>query len=167
MSLFKLASAVEASYLGTALRQSAYWFPLLILVHVLGLLMAAGTVVFWDLRLLGFGLRRTPVSEVGKSLLPWTWGGFSVMLLSGSLLVIIEAGRLYTNVFFRIKLAALLLAGLNVLIFHLTIYRKVEVWDRAPTTPLQARIAGALSMVLWLCILAAGRAVGYTLDYDV
>jgi hypothetical protein len=167
MSLFKLANAVEASQLGTALRQSAYWFPLLILVHVLGLLIAAGTIVFWDLRLLGFGFRRAPVSEVGKSLLPWTWGGFSVMLVSGLLLVIIEAGRLYSNVFFRIKLAALLLAGLNVLIFHLTIYRKAEMWDRAATTPLQARIAGALSMVLWLCILAAGRAIGYTLNYDV
>ena len=99
MSLFKLANAVEASALGTALRHSAYWFPFLILVHVLGLLVAAGTIVFWDLRLLGFGLRRTAVSEVGKSLLPWTWGGFSVMLFSGAFLVIIEAGRLYTNIF--------------------------------------------------------------------
>ena len=94
MSLFKLANAVEASALGTALRHSAYWFPFLILVHVLGLLVAAGTIVFWDLRLLGIGLRRAPVSQVGKSLLPWTWAGFATMFISGSLLVIIEAGRL-------------------------------------------------------------------------
>jgi len=89
------------------------------------------------------------------------------MFLSGSLLVVIEAGRLYTSVFFRIKVAALLLAGINVLIFHLTIYRRVGEWDRSPTTPLQARIAGTLSILLWFCILAAGRAIGYTLDYAV
>jgi hypothetical protein len=165
MSLFELAKAVEASPMGTAMRESNFWFPLLNLVHLLGLLVAAGTIVFWDLRLLGVGLSRAPVSEVGKSLLPWTWAGFGVMFLSGSLLVTIEAGRLYSNVFFRIKVAALLLAGLNVLIFHLTVYRKVDEWDRAPTTPLQARIAGALSIALWFCIMAAGRAIGYTLDY--
>jgi hypothetical protein len=167
MSLYDVAKAIEASRMGTAMRESMYWFAALNLVHLLGLLIAAGTVVFWDLRLLGIGLRRTPVSEVGKSLLPWTWGGFTAMFLSGSLLVIIEAGRLYSSVFFRIKVAALLLAGLNVLLFHLTIYRKVDQWDRAPTTPLQARIAGALSILLWFCILAAGRAIGYTLDYSV
>lgn len=167
MSLYDVAKAIEASRMGTAMRESMYWFAALNLVHLLGLLVAAGTIVFWDLRLLGIGLRRAPVSQVGKSLLPWTWAGFTAMFLSGSLLVIIEAGRLYNSVFFRIKVAALLLAGLNVLIFHLTIYRKVDEWDRAPTTPLQARVAGTLSILLWFCIIAAGRAIGYTLDYAV
>ena len=167
MSLYDVAKAIEASRMGTVMRESMYWFAALNLVHLLGLLIAAGTIVFWDLRLLGIGLRRSPVSQVGKSLLPWTWGGFAVMFLSGSLLFTIEAGRLYTSIFFRIKVAALLLAGLNVLIFHLTIYRKVEQWDRAPTTPLEARIAGTLSILLWFCIMAAGRAIGYTLDYAV
>jgi len=166
MSLFEVAKAVESSPIATAMRVSNYWFPLLNLFHLSGLVVAAGTVVFWDLRLLGRGLSSAPVSEVGKSLLPWTWGGFGVMFISGSLLTVIEAGRLYTNVFFRIKVAALLLAGLNVLIFNFTVYRTVEAWDRAPITPLQARVAGALSLALWFCIMAAGRALGYSLDYN-
>jgi hypothetical protein len=166
MSLFEVAQAVEASPMATAMRESSYWFPLLNLIHLAGLVVAAGTVVFWDLRLLGRGLSSAPVSAVGKSLLPWTWGGFGVLFVSGALLMMIEAGRLYTNVFFRIKVAALLLAGLNVLIFHLTVYRTLESWDRAPITPLQARVAGALSLALWFCIMAAGRALGYSLDYN-
>jgi hypothetical protein len=165
MSLLHLAQAIEASPMGTAMRESIYWFPALNFVHILGLLVAAGTIVFWDLRLLGLGLRKAPVSRVGNSLLPWTWGGFALMFTSGSLLVIMEAGRLYTNIFFRMKVACLLLAGLNVLVFHLTVYRKVTEWDTAPVTPLRARIAGGLSLVLWFSILAAGRAIGYTLDY--
>lgn len=149
-----------------AMRQSNYWFPALNFVHLLGLLVAAGTIVFWDLRLLGVGLRRAPVSQVGKSLLPWTWSGFGVMFLSGSLLVVMEASRLYFDIFFRFKVAFLILAGLNVLVFHSTVYRRVDEWDLAPKAPLQARVAGGLSLLLWFGILAMGRAIGYSLDYS-
>ena len=166
MSLRDLAQALEASRLSFAMRQTNYCFPLLNLVHLLGLLVAAGTIVFWDLRLLGVGLREVPVSQVGKSLLPWTWRGFGVMVLSGAFLVVMEAGRLYDDIFFRFKVAFLILAGLNVLIFHFTVYRRVASWDLSPTAPLQARIAGGLSLALWFGILAAGRAIGYSLDYS-
>jgi hypothetical protein len=148
-----------------AMRESNYWFPALNFVHLCGLLAAAGTIVFWDLRLLGVGLRRAPVSQVGKSLLPWAWSGFAVMFLSGSLLVAMEAGRLYFNIFFRFKVALLILAGLNVLLFHFTVHRKVDAWDLSPRAPLQARLAGGLSLLLWFGILAMGRAIGYSLDY--
>jgi hypothetical protein len=61
----------------------------------------------------------------------------------------------------------LLLAGLNVLVFHLTVYRGVSAWDRVSVPPLRARMAGALSLALWFGLIAAGRAIGYSLDYGV
>ena len=67
MSLYDVAKAIEASRMGTAMRESMYWFAALNLVHLLGLLIAAGTIVFWDLRLLGIGLRRAPVSQSAKA----------------------------------------------------------------------------------------------------
>jgi hypothetical protein len=167
VSLLQIAQEIESSHIGTTIRRSTWAFPILILLHLLGLMVAAGTVVYWDLRLLGLGLRRSAVSEVGRQLLPWTWGGFSVMFISGGLLAWCEAGRLYSNVFFRMKMLFLLLAGLNVLIFHLTVYRSVAAWDRAPVTPMRARIAGGLSLALWFGLIAAGRAIGYSLDYGV
>src|SRR5208282_6530645 len=84
MSLFEIAQALEASPFGTALRDSRYGFPTLIYAHLCGLLITVGTISLWDLRLLGVSLRATPVSRVGKALLPWTWTGFAVMLLTGS-----------------------------------------------------------------------------------
>jgi len=114
---------------------------------------------------LGLGLKRTPVSQIGNQLLPWTWAGFSVMFLSGALLVWCEAGRLYQNFFFRMKISFLILAGLNMAIFHLTVYRSVTTWDAAPKTPVQARIAGGVSLLLWFGMLAAGRSIGYTMNY--
>jgi hypothetical protein len=89
------------------------------------------------------------------------------MLVSGLLLAWCEAGRLYSNFFFRTKVVLLVLAGLNVLVFHLTVYRGVTAWDRAPVTPLRARVAGAISVALWVSLIAAGRAIGYSLDYGV
>lgn len=165
VSLLHIAQAIEASRIGTALRESMFWFPALNFVHLMGLTIAGGTIIFWDLRLLGVGLRHAPVSKIGASLLPWTWAGFAVMLISGSMLVTIEAGRLYSNIFFRMKILFLILAGLNVLVFHLTVYRSVPAWDQAQMTPLRARMAGGLSLLLWFSILACGRAIGYSIDY--
>jgi hypothetical protein len=130
-----------------------------------GLLITAGTVFLWDLRLLGVGLRSTPVSRVGQALLPWTWSGFCIMLLTGSAMVCMEAGRLYPNTAFRVKLALLILAGVNMLTFHATVYRSVGRWDRDAVVPTRARVAGAISLVLWFALLTAGRAIGYTINY--
>jgi uncharacterized protein DUF6644 len=160
-----LALSIEASAFSTALRESTYWFPALVFVHVCGLLIAAGAIVFWDLRLLGIGLRSVPVSRLAAALLPWTWSGFAVMFLSGSLLVCMEAGRLFENTPFRVKAALLILAFVNMLIFHRTVYRGVGEWDVLEKAPLRARIAGAVSLILWFGLLAAGRAIGYTIDY--
>jgi len=165
MTLLEIAQAIEASSVGTALRESRYGFPGLIFVHLCGLLVTAGTVMLWDLRLLGVGLRSTPVSRVGRALLPWTWTGFGIMLLTGLAMVCIEAGRLYGNTAFRFKLALLILAGINMLTFHATIYRSVDRWEKDAVLPMQARAAGAISLLLWIGLLSAGRAIGYTINY--
>jgi hypothetical protein len=55
----------------------------------------------------------------------------------------------------------LILAGLNVLIFHRTVYRRVAEWDLAPLPPRQARVAGMISLTCWFGLMAAGRAIPY------
>jgi NhaP-type Na+/H+ and K+/H+ antiporter len=164
MTLLHAAQILQDSALGTTIRESNWWYAVLNVVHVLALMVAAGSVMFFDLRLLGCSLKRTPVSEAAARLLPWTWRGFAVMALSGFLLISSEAERLYFNTAFRVKLVCLILAGLNVLVFHATTFKSVAQWDHSPVTPLRARMAGAASLVLWTAILASGRMIGYTLD---
>ena len=150
-----------------ALHESEIAYSILESTHVWSLILFFGLVIVFDLRLLGWAFQKVPVSEFSRRLLPWTVLGFVLMVISGALLAWCEAGRLYSNVFFRIKVLFLLLAGLNVLIFHLTVYRSVSTWDLAPVTPMSARIAGSLSLALWFGLIAAGRAIGYSLDYGV
>jgi len=61
----------------------------------------------------------------------------------------------------RIKLGLLLLAGLDVWLYHLTVYRKVAEWDMQPATPGGAKAVAICSLVLWAGVVAMGRAIAY------
>ena len=61
----------------------------------------------------------------------------------------------------RYKVLFLFLAGLNALIYHSTIHRKVWDWDREPIPPRSARLAGFFSLALWALVIAAGRTTAY------
>ena len=90
-------------------------------------------------------------------------GGFCLMITSGTLLFYGDPVKFYGSIFMRVKFAMLLLAGLNVLIFKLGTFRRVKEWDLRQTTPMGAKIAAGLSLTLWACIVAAGRAIAYFL----
>ncbi len=115
----------------------------------------------FDLRLLGWIMRRLPVREVYGRLLPWTLAGFVIMVISGALLFSAIPLRSYQNIFFRFKMILLLLAGLNVWIFNSRVYRRVTTWNLDAVPPRAARLAGALSLVLWVGIIFSGRMIAY------
>ena len=114
-----------------------------------------------DLRLLGVTMRNTPLSEVTGRLLPWAAAGFVLMVASGALLFYAIPVRTFQNIFFRIKVAMLILSGLNAWFFHSTVYRRVAEWDLDPVPPKRARVAGGLSLTLWAGIVVAGRMIAY------
>ncbi len=146
---------------GTAIRESDWIFPIIETVHVLGIVLLAGTVGILDLRLLGVILKREPASQIAGQILPLTWIGFAVMFSSGFLLFWAEAAKCYSNPAFRVKVLLLLLAGLNPLIFYSTTYRKVAEWDQATVAPARARATAVLSLSLWAGVIVAGRAMAY------
>jgi hypothetical protein len=143
-----------------ALHESLWVYPIVESVHVLTLCLFVGTAFLLDLRLMGLAMQRVPVSQVG-GLLPWTRAGFAVMLISGALLFYAVPVKTYLSVFFRLKMAMLLLAGCNAGVFHWTIYRSVWQWDLNGVPPPRARFAGALSLALWTGVIVAGRMIAY------
>jgi hypothetical protein len=160
-TLSHLCQWLNDSSIGTTIRESDYLFPVIETVHVLALALLVGTVAILDLRLLGLVLKKEPVQDVAGQILPLTWIGFAVMFVSGFLLFWAEAAKSYSNPAFRIKVILLLLVGLNPLIFHTTIYRKVGQWGVSTVTPARARLAAVLSLTLWSGIIIAGRAMAY------
>src|SRR6202012_514496 len=88
---------LKQSPVGAAVRQSLWLFPAIETVHLLGMTVLVGTAAAFDLRLLGWALRRTPVSELSRRLLPWTWVGFGLQVVTGALLFSSEAAKMYVN----------------------------------------------------------------------
>ena len=160
-SLLNFFRRMGDSSWSTGLHESRYAYDLIESVHVWALCLFFGLAVMFDLRLLGWTMRSIPVSEVARRLLPWTAVGFVVMVISGALLFSAIPLRSYQNIFFRAKMIMLVLAGLNVWIFHSGVYRRVTTWDLDRITPKAARVAGALSLVLWICIVLSGRMIAY------
>lgn len=161
MSLLAVCQWLENTPLGLGIRQSSLAFNGLVAIHTLGIILTAGTIWMVDLRLLGFGLRREPVANVLQQILPWTWAGFTLMFSTGALLFCAEAVMVYSSISFRIKIVLILLAGLNALIFHKTVYRGALAWDSTSRTPPRARLAGILSLTFWIGVVGAGRAIAY------
>ena len=146
------------------LRESEVAFPLTEAIHLIGLGVSVGTIMWVDLRLLGLGMRRERVADVIIRLEPWAIGGFFVMFISGLALFLGKPENYYTTLAFRIKMALIPLAGLNVLFFHKAIYPHVAEWDQRMVVPWPGRVVGVVSMTLWLAIIIAGRWTAYFAD---
>ena len=151
-----------------ALLESYWVWPLVESTHVLSIGLFVGTAMINDLRLLGWTLKRVPVSEVTGRVLPWTRIGFVVSVATGLLIFYSDPVRYYHNVFFRVKVLLLILAGLNAFVFHARIHKSVAKWDLDPVAPREARVAGAVSLVTWALIVVTGRMIAYNwFDCDI
>ena len=159
--LLHLCQWIYQTPLSVTIRESVWVFPIIESIHVLGITVLVGTIAVLDLRLLGIVMKSEPVSAIARQVLPWTWAGFGLMFVTGLLLSISEAATNYYNLAFRIKLVLLVLVGLNPLIFHLSVFRRVSEWDVAAVTPFRARVAAVSSLVLWSGIIVAGRMIAY------
>jgi hypothetical protein len=161
MSPLDLMHALEHQPFALAIAESTWLFPIFETIHVLALTLVVGSVAMMDLRLLGIGSRDRSVSELTRSVLPWTWAAFAVAAICGLLLFSSKAATYYANVPFRIKMVCLALAAVNMLVFHFVTERNLAAWDTGKTPP-SARAAGVISLVLWVVIVATGRWIGFT-----
>lgn len=147
------------------LRESQYVMPWIFVFHVLALAMFAGTILMMDLRLLGIGHMQTPFSQVQRRLFPWQMAGMTFAAGTGLALVYGNPMNYVTNIIFWVKMLAIVLAGLNALAFHfITEYSLVD-WDSGARPPFGARLAGALSIILWANVIVSGRLIPYALTW--
>ena len=144
-----------------ALRESSVAYPATETVHVVMLILFLGLVVMMDLRLAGIGNKGTPITQIQKRLFPWQMAGMAIISISGAILVFADPMRFYGNLFFRVKLVLLGLAGINALTFHFTTYNSVAAWDTDPKPPFGARLAGGVSLAIWSLIVVTGRLIAY------
>lgn len=152
---------LEQTPVGASVRESLWLFPAIETLHLLGMAMLVGSVVAFDLRLLGWAMRRERVSQLAGRLLPWTWAGFALQVITGAVLFSSEAVKVSGNPAFRLKMLLLLLAGVQALAFQWNSHRNLAKWEDGGSLPAAAKISGFVSIVLWIGIVAAGRFIGF------
>ena len=164
MSLFRFFEWLGTTSWSIEFHESRYVFLIVLMIHVLTLSVFVGTALMIDLRLLGRTMTGVPVSQVMTRLMPWTEAGFLVMIVTGALLFYAAPVARYENIFFRVKMAALAMAVINIWLFRRTMYRRVGEWDLDPVPPRRVRMVGVLSLLLLALIITAGRMMAYQ-DY--
>ena len=158
MSLLDFFQACEQSVVGQAVQGSAWLFPLIEAVHLVGLGVTAGAVLVVDLSLLGVGLNRQSVAQLSKDAEPWLLGSLAVMFASGIPLGLSEAIKCYYSFAFWVKMTSLLLA----ILFTFTVRRYVTQRGLSATRPLVARFTAFVSLVLWCGVGWGGRWIGFS-----
>ena len=162
MSILSVCQWLQDTDIGTSIRESIWTFPIIESTHVLALSISVGLLLMSDLRLMGVILRRRPVTEVYEQIKPWMFTGFAIMTITGIFLFWCQAVKAYNSYFFRAKVVLLILAAVNAIAFERGIYRKVSQWDNALVPPREAKVAGWVSLILWVAIITCGRTMAYT-----
>ena len=163
MSLLEICQWINDSQWSTNLRESLLMFPLIETAHVLGLAASVGLILLVDLRLIGVNMKREPFTSVFHQLEPISFWGFGLMFITGILLFCSEAAKLYHSNTFIIKLIFLVGAFVNMMYFKKGVYSKVATWDQEAVTPPKARLAGWLSIIMWMGVVGFGRWTAYGL----
>jgi hypothetical protein len=151
---------LEATAVGTAMRQWLWLYPIVEIVHIVGFVVLVGAAFMFDLRLLGLS-RAVPVSALADHLLCWARWALVLVVPTGTLMFVAHATEMSANPAFRLKLLLIAAAFLNAGVFHRWPFRAVGDWDTEIAGPLGARLAGALSLGLWVGVLACGRLLAY------
>jgi hypothetical protein len=163
LQLKDLISYFENSGLADNIRENDLLFPLIESVHVLSICLVVGSILAVDLRLLGLASIHQSVSRVTQGILPLTWCAFVVAVASGSLLFISNATKYLGNGYFVAKIFLICAAGLNMAIFHGISAKDLPRWENEARLPLPARLAGGLSIPLWVAVVVCGRWIGFTM----
>lgn len=162
-SVVAFLNTVDGSEWAIFMRESGWAFPMAESVHVVAIALVVGLIAVIDLRLLGIASVEHALTKLTHDILPWTWGAFCVAVLSGSAMFISQPVLYFENTAFRVKALLLLLAGCNMLYFHLVTFRDIDAWDEDRSTPLAAKFAGGASLTFWIAVVLLGRQIGFTM----
>lgn len=155
---------IQTTWLSRAIREGGLPYPVIGGLHLLSIALFGGMLLFTDLRLLGWAMRNRKVSDVMVQLRPWKRLGFWLATITGLLLTWSEPIRLYHSPSFWVKMVFFILVGLHALAFRPAVYRDPAKLDSAITG--QAKLAAALSMILWAGLIVCGRLIAFDASFD-
>jgi general stress protein CsbA len=156
--------SLQNSAIATAIREGETLFPWIECLHVLALTIVIGSIAIVDSRLIGLTSRDRTVAQTTAAVLPVTWSAFVMAALTGGLLFASNAVTYSHNRYFQIKMALIALAGINMLGYHLIFAGRRDGGRTALLSSRSDRVVGAISLCLWIGVVACGRWIGFTIN---
>jgi hypothetical protein len=154
-----LIQLLEGSTLNIWVLSTAWLWPLLEILHFVGLSLLLGAMLVIDIRLAGF-VQKMHIQRT-HDLLPVAGIGFLINTLTGVLFFVGDPARYAINVGFQIKMLLVLIAGLNALWFAIKINPEMHRWDPYADTNIAAKTVAYVSLVAWFGVLLLGRLIPY------
>ena len=151
---------LETTQLAMAMREWLWLYPIIEILHIIGLAVLVGAAALFDFRLLGMA-RGIPVTSLAGYLLPCARASLLLIIPSGLMMFSAHATEMAENPAFQLKLMLLAAAGLNAAAFHWGIFRTVAAWNQNTAAPARAKIAAILSLTLWSGVITCGRLLAY------
>ena len=151
--------AVEGSAINEWILSSAWLWPGLEILHFLGLSLLLGSLLIIDLRLAGY-FRSIDIQATHR-LLPWTFVGFTLNLVTGILFVLGDPARYTANIGFLWKMGLVFVAGANAVWFFRAVNPTIHTWDPHGNTPAVAKVIAFVSLGTWTGVLLLGRLIPY------
>ena len=142
-----------------AFMNTAYGWPAIESVHFLSLAVLLGTVGLFDLRMLGVG-RGIPLTALHR-LIPFGIGAWLVNLVTGLMFFVSAPDQYAFNPAFQLKMAAMAIAGLNVVVFYWVLSRRVHALGPDEVAPLSIKLAAGVSLGAWMAVVMFGRLITY------
>ena len=144
------------------LRLSAFFLgsvwptPIVQNIHLMAVAVFAGSVLVVDIRMLGRGLRETPLAQLARSVEPWLIGSFVVLVISGIPQMTSTALKQYYSPFFWWKMQAVLIG----VIWTVTVRRRIAMRPEAELGPVLPKVVAVVSIALWTSVTVGARLIG-------
>jgi hypothetical protein len=157
-----LSEALSATAFSDLVRLHSGWvIPLVQSIHILGIAAVMGTIVLIDLRVLGLAVPSQPVAGMVRRLMPVLWGALVVLLATGIVMIMGEPNRSVANPVFQVKMLLLLIVLGLTLYFTGKVRRDGLYWEASGVRRASARTLAAVSVLIWVLIVFAGRWIAY------
>ena len=155
----RLEAALGSFRQVAALLSTDWGWPITESVHFIGLTLLFGSIAAWDLRLIGFA-SRVPMAAFHR-LIPFALVGFAINATSGTMFLMADPDQYVYNPAFHLKMLCVLLAGLNAMVFYLTMFRRMHRFEPGSPEPVWAKLSGAVSLALWMTVIVCGRMITF------
>jgi hypothetical protein len=150
-----LEVTLRTTPVGRFVRTSQFAWPILESLHFMGMSVLIGTIGLFDLRLLGFA-RGIPYAALHR-LIPLGISAYTLNILTGLCFLSGTPDQYLWNPAFRFKVAFMAVAGLNVVFFYTRVFKRLQELPPDSAPPFGARVAGAVSLTMWIGVMSAGR----------